>query len=247
MRTGSVALDRRLGLLPEAMPHGKPDPSACDASSGAQATTEDVRWALESGLSERDRALSLDAIQVPQLGPARDTLLRWLSEARRQARARLPMWSVVLGGPNGDGKTLLLKALFADCLRARLSCRMVNDVAWKDELISATKPWSDIGVTNVARRYARPWVIGLDDLGKAEPSPLYCEQLYSLINRRYEQGRPVIATTDRSAEWLERCWGERGPAIVDRLEGMCLGRYWIEVGGESLRQVPGGARCLAEA
>lgn len=56
----------------------------------------------------------------------------------------------------------------------------------------------------------------LDDLGLERPTDWTAERLYALVNRRWLEERPTIATTNLSPEKLEEAVGER---MFSRLAG----------------------------
>lgn len=61
-------------------------------------------------------------------------------------------------------------------------------------------------------------LLHLDDLGSENRTEWVLEQLYALINERYETERSVVVTTNLTAEELEQQIGER---VVSRLVEMC--------------------------
>ena len=71
----------------------------------------------------------------------------------------------------------------------------------------------------------------LDDLGKESPTEWAVEQLFSIINGRYDEGKPLIVTTNYGSEDLVKRLTPRpdangyaddttARAIVDRLRGV---------------------------
>jgi DNA replication protein DnaC len=68
----------------------------------------------------------------------------------------------------------------------------------------------------------------IDDLGKEKPSEWALEKLYSIMNQRYENYKPIIITTNYNTETLiDRLTvkgnSETAEAIVSRLHEMCRG------------------------
>lgn len=61
-------------------------------------------------------------------------------------------------------------------------------------------------------------LLHLDDLGAQRPSDWVIEQLYSILNQRYEDGRSVVVTTNLDPVQLE---GQIGRRSVSRLLEMC--------------------------
>jgi DNA replication protein DnaC len=67
-------------------------------------------------------------------------------------------------------------------------------------------------------RLATVDLLHIDDLGAENRTEWVLEQLYSLINERYEAGRALMVTTNNDPEALEEQIGKR---IVSRLVEMC--------------------------
>ena len=61
----------------------------------------------------------------------------------------------------------------------------------------------------------------IDDLGKEHATENTKMLLYQVINRLYENEKPVVVTTNFSSEALAEKYGERGIAVVSRLTEMC--------------------------
>jgi len=72
-------------------------------------------------------------------------------------------------------------------------------------------------------------VIFLDDLGAESPTGWVLEQLYTLINTRYMQMRPMVITSNLSLEQIGQALGDR---IASRLVEMC---DVVELTGEDRR------------
>jgi len=82
----------------------------------------------------------------------------------------------------------------------------------------------------------------IDDLGKERPTDFVVEELFNLINMRYEKIKPTIITSNYTMQELEQkynAWskdyGEKdvGSAIISRLREMC---YFIKLEGEDYRE-----------
>jgi DNA replication protein DnaC len=61
-------------------------------------------------------------------------------------------------------------------------------------------------------------LLHLDDLGAEKTSAWVLEQLYSIVNARYEAQKSILITTNLQREALAEQIGER---TVSRLEEMC--------------------------
>jgi len=130
-------------------------------------------------------------------------------------------------GPVGTGKTHLAAAI-ANYLLDRGVPVIFGTLATLFENLRASL-YAD-GATEAEREEARRELydvdlLVLDDLGKERLTPWAVEELYSLLNYRYENMLPVVITTNLSlAQLRERYDAERtqaGQAIVSRITEMC--------------------------
>lgn len=144
--------------------------------------------------------------------------------AKKQAR------SLYVVGDIGAGKTFLCSCLCTDLVRKgqRVCWRNMSEVLRE---IRASFDRKDIKEAEVIRSFVTPPVLVLDDLGKERPTEWAVEQLFAIINARYDEGKPVIVTTNYGSEDLARRLTPRpdvngyaddttAKAIVDRLRGM---------------------------
>ena len=76
-------------------------------------------------------------------------------------------------------------------------------------------------------------LLHIDDLGAEKQTEWVLEQLYALINERYEREKPIVVTTNLSQEELETQIGER---TVSRLIEIC--GEALPLWGEDARQKP---------
>jgi DNA replication protein DnaC len=109
--------------------------------------------------------------------------------------------NIVLLGPNGLGKTLLAKNLTHQAIlrghtaRFTLASDMLHDLAAQD---------SDASLARRLRRYIRPSVLAIDEVGYLSYDTRYADLLFEVVNRRYQSQRPIILTTNKPfAEWNE--------------------------------------------
>ena len=72
--------------------------------------------------------------------------------------------------------------------------------------------------TDFLTRLAEVDLLHIDDLGAEKTSPWVLEQLYAIVNDRYEAERAIVVTTNLDREQLAEQIGER---TVSRLEEMC--------------------------
>jgi DNA replication protein DnaC len=107
--------------------------------------------------------------------------------------------NVVLIGPNGLGKTMLLKNLAHQAIlhghsaRFTLASDMLHDLAAQD---------STVALARRLRRYTRCALLAIDEVGYLSYDPRYADLLFEVITRRYELQRPIALSTNKAfGEW----------------------------------------------
>lgn len=124
---------------------------------------------------------------------------------------------VMLIGPNGVGKTHLAVGMLRALIERGLSGAFYNVISLLDEFkaeYSRQESTSTVMEDDLSRA-----VLVLDDLGVQRATGWSAERLHAVINRRYELGRTLIVTTNKTPSQLRR---ELESAIVSRLYEMCL-------------------------
>lgn len=178
-----------------------------------------------SGMPEawRDRNLGAWNVQTDEQGIALHAAQSFLTAQPEERR------SLFVAGDIGCGKTYL-----ASCL-ARDMHRRGNYVRWArvgDILAEIRRSFNSREECDPLETYKTTACLVLDDLGKERPTEWAVEQLFSLINARYDAELPLIVTSNYSGADLVRrltpatAGGEKGDpttgqAIVDRLRAMC--------------------------
>ena len=75
-----------------------------------------------------------------------------------------------------------------------------------------------MGKLDFLDRLATVDLLHIDDLGVESKTDWVLEQLYSIVNARYEAERAILATSNLTPEKLSE---QIGPRTVSRLEEMC--------------------------
>ena len=138
--------------------------------------------------------------------------------------------NVLLYGPTGVGKSHLGQAL------AHEACRRGFDVVFIDTakmLTHLAGGRADGTHDQRLLRYTRPDLLVLDDFGLKALRPPGPEDLYDVINERYEKASILLTSNRDRAEWPQ-LFGEPllASAALDRLTH---GAHFVEITGASFR------------
>lgn len=231
----------------------------CEAAVCAREEEERAQRAAEELERQQRERMRFDVLWL-QSGMPRDWKVRGMTGWVRETAAQLVAYDaaiefgrqVVAGnrpgclfiaGDIGCGKTYLASCLCADLMRRGRHVQWCNMSEVLRELRRCFKD-SRVSEAEVMRQFTRPGVLVLDDLGKERPTEWAVEQLFYIINARYDKGRPMVVTTNYGGEELVRRLTPRADAdgyqddttaraIVDRLRGMsCV----VKLEGESWRK-----------
>ena len=138
--------------------------------------------------------------------------------------------SLYIVGDIGTGKTYLSSCLCADLMRKgkRIMWRNMSDILREIRACFNGKQTNEV---ETMQAFVNAPVLVLDDLGKERPTEWAAEQLFCIVNGRYDEGRATIITTNYGADELVRRLTPRpdangyaddttARAIVDRLRGV---------------------------
>ncbi len=123
------------------------------------------------------------------------------------------LWLV---GDVGTGKTTLAMLVSRAVLQAGRSVAIYSLPRLLNLIREAID--SDDGKLDLLDRLAAVDLLHIDDLGAEHQTDWVLEQLYSIVNARYEARRAILATTNLTPEKLAE---QIGPRTVSRLEEIC--------------------------
>lgn len=198
-------------------------------------------WLLEIEEAERGRR-SLDRrVKLAKLGkykPLADFDWDWpakINRAQLDAIFTLDFikdgTNIVLVGPNGIGKTMLVKNLAYRCLtnghtvQFTTASAMLNALAAEDSASALERRF---------RRLCRPGVLCVDEVGYLSYGNRHADLLFEVVTRRYERGKPVVVTTNKAF----REWGEVFPnaaSVVTLIDRLVHRSEVVNIKGESYR------------
>jgi DNA replication protein DnaC len=171
---------------------------------------------LSGVIPRRFRLVSFDTPPVTDLPPApvrvvRD-FVRRLDDHLEHGRG---LW---LYGDVGTGKTTLAMLVARHALEAGHSVAIYSLPRLLAEIRTTFDDASQRSYTDLIDRLSRVDLLHVDDVGAEKTSPWVLEQLYALVNARYEEERSMLITTNLDREALAEQIGAR---TVSRLSEMC--------------------------
>ena len=187
---------------------------------------------VASVIPRRYRGVSFDRSPVPELNRLTPDLVsevrRFIREIDKNIRQGRGLW---ITGDVGTGKSTL----------AMLISKAAIDAGHTVAIYSVPRLLAEIRDTYDTDHGERSYMgffqrltsvdlLHLEDLGAEKQTDWVLEQLYSLVNERYENERSIVATTNLPFDDLE---GQIGPRTASRLTEIC-GELWF-LGGPDRR------------
>ena len=174
---------------------------------------------LRSAIPRRYREVSFDRAPMPSIAlsaPAQVRAVRaYVRDLDANLRAGRGLW---LEGTVGTGKTTLAMLVSKAALDSGHGVAIYSLPRLLAEIRTTYDDDSDRTYTALLDRLTEVDLLHVDDVGTEKTSDWVLEQLYSIINARYEEERAVIITTNLKRDELAAQIHER---TVSRLEEMC--------------------------
>jgi DNA replication protein DnaC len=204
--------------------------TATDCPCRERRITRKRTAALQGRIPKRYRGVSFDRPPVPEIARvAPDTvegIKRYVQDVDAQLDAGKGLWLV---GDVGTGKTTLAMIVSKAAIEAGRSVaiyslpRLLN-------LIRAAIETED-GMMSFLERLVTVDLLHIDDLGAENTTDWVLEQLYSIVNSRYEDERAILVTTNLTFEESIEQLNER---TVSRLQAIC--GDWLPLYGNDDRR-----------
>ncbi|MDQ8044264.1 MAG: ATP-binding protein, partial [Solirubrobacteraceae bacterium] len=171
---------------------------------------------LRARIPRRYENVSFDTPPVTDMPPAVVRVVkRYVDQLDTRLGEGKGLW---FEGPQGTGKTTLAMLVSKHALAAGRSTAIYSVPRILSEMRNTFDDDAEFGSTELIDRLTEVELLQLDDLGAERTNPWVLEQLYSVINARYEAERAVIVTTNLGREALIEQVGAR---TVSRLTEMC--------------------------
>jgi DNA replication protein DnaC len=172
---------------------------------------------MEGRVPKRYRGVSFDRPPVPEIARVAPEQVQAVRRYVREIDANLDaghgLW---LMGDVGTGKTTLAMIVSKAALDAGRSVAIYSLPRLLNLIRGAIE--TEGGMVGFLERLAAVDLLHIDDLGVENTTEWVLEQLYSIVNTRYEDERAMIVTTNLRYEELIEQLGER---TVSRLVAIC--------------------------
>jgi DNA replication protein DnaC len=122
-------------------------------------------------------------------------------------------------GDRGTGKTTLAMLIAQYALRARRTVAIYTAPWLLSQIRSTYEQGAEQTYLGLMERLAAVDLLQLDDMAVASQTDWTLEQLYTIVNRRYEDQRSIVLTADVDSP--ERLGEHIGPRTASRLLEMC--------------------------
>jgi DNA replication protein DnaC len=197
--------------------------------------------AVAGRLPRRFREVSFDREPVPSIERRNPALVR---EVRLYANAITERLDAGRGlwftGDVGTGKTTLAMLVSKAAMEADRTVAIYSLPRLLGLLRDTYGDDARYSLNELIDRLCSVDLLHVDDVGAEQSSAWVLEQLYTIVNTRYEDGRSIVLTTNLDVDELEAQIGER---TVSRLSDMCTG---VPLCGEDQRGGEGLVRALPE-
>lgn len=202
-------------LIPETLTHVREKVGWWQSLTPEQQAAQQAEWDEQDRLKREDelaRWRSWPAEQMPrrfaQAHIFDDRAQSWVEAVCEDPHYR----GLLIAGPTGVGKTFLLWGIYHE-LASRQGPRV--EVVKLVKLLSSLRPGGNSDDDTVHKLCQVP-ILAIDDIGAQKSSEWVNERLYEIIDTRYDNCKPIIATTNRKN--LHDTLDDR---LVSRLQECC--------------------------
>jgi DNA replication protein DnaC len=171
---------------------------------------------LSAVIPRKYRGVSFDRPPVTELPPpVVQAVKRFVRDIDANLDAGRGLW---FEGDVGTGKTTLAMLISRAALDAGRSVAIYSLPRLLAEIRATFQDDSDASYVDFIDRLAAVDLLHLDDVGAERSNEWVLEQLYTIVNARYEDERSMVITTNIQMKKIEDQIGER---TVSRLKEMC--------------------------
>ena len=172
---------------------------------------------LGTGIPKRFRGVGFDRQPIADMDPA---LIREIRSYVKDIDAKLDagkgLW---LFGDVGTGKTSLAMLVSKAALDAGRSVAIYSLPRLLSDIKETYEDRSESSYMQLFERVVGVDLLHIDDLGAEKRTDWVLEQLYSIINERWQEQRSIMVTTNLFD--VDELRDQIGPRTVSRLHEMC--------------------------
>lgn len=192
------------------------DLTAVDCRCRAQRVARARSRSLSAVIPRKYRHLAFERPPITDLpAPVVRQVQMYVRQLEAKLRAGEGLW---ISGDVGTGKTSLAMLVSQQAIDAGHSVAIYSLPRLLAEIRDTFEADTEHSYVDLLDRLASVDLLHIDDVGAERTSPWVLEQLYAIINARYEEERAVIITTNLDRPQLAEQITER---TVSRLEEMC--------------------------
>jgi DNA replication protein DnaC len=190
--------------------------SARDCRCRAQRVSRARARSLSGVIPRKYRGVSFDRAPVTEIAaPVTAAVKRFVTRIDENIETGRGLWFF---GSVGTGKTTLAMLVSRHALEAGRSVAIYSLPRLLAEIRTTFDDDRANSYVDLLDRLTGVDLLHIDDVGAEKTSPWVLEQLYAIVNARYEDERSVIITTNLERDELAAQINER---TVSRLEEMC--------------------------
>ena len=184
---------------------------------------------IGTGIPRRFRGVSFDRNPIRELDPMVLRQVRdFVGDIDRNLDAGRGFWFY---GDVGTGKTSLAMLISKAAVEAGRSVAIYSVPQLLADIKSTYEDGSGSSYLDLFRRLSRVDLLHLDDLGAEKRTEWVLEQLYAIVNERWQEQRSIVVTTNLADR--DELREQVGARTVSRLSEMCA---TIPIMGRDLRK-----------
>jgi DNA replication protein DnaC len=190
--------------------------TATDCDCRAQRISRARARSLSGVIPRKYRGVSFDRPPVTEIAPpVTAAVRRYVARIDEQLDGGRGLWFF---GSVGTGKTTLAMLVSRHAIEAGRSVAIYSLPRLLAQIRTTFDDDRGNSYDDLLDRLAAVDLLHVDDVGAEKTSPWVLEQLYAIVNARYENERSIIITTNLERDELAEQINER---TVSRLEEMC--------------------------